>query len=524
MKNFRKKQTAAVLVITVLMFLFASCSLDHDIKQSDLISTDIAVEDISNKDEFCCVGAATVYSLDPFTDTSGYYDSIFAPLYDRLLCIDGNGNITPGLIESWNESEDGLSYSFKLKDKVYFSNGNPFTTEALKLAWEYAKTEFKISGYAKWSVISSIDCTDKLNMTVHLRKTDPQFIINVAQSAYVEPETFRRVGAEKYWNNPIGCGRYVLASRYPGKSITFYKNENYWADNSSNPSIITYVTADDAEARVKTFCEGKADMILDIPYEHINDVRSDVDVMLIRTAGTTELWLGTQCKESSPCSDIMLRRAISLCIDRSLIAVNIYGNGYPIYSSVPSYIFAKSDYSGNEFFRHDTESAREYLEKSSYDGETLKMIVPISKFGRVDEIVQTINAMLSSIGINTEIQMLEGAAYTSARGNGEYDLCLQSHRFVPYDIRWIWQQFVYNHGKYHYDNDAALKLITDAYHSKNLEECTENINKALEIMSYDCAPMIPISVFETNGAYRSQWTGINIYSDGRFDIENVIKK
>ncbi len=512
------------LLIAVAAIAVSACS--SDMQKQNTASEEISYQNNDNdrRDEFICIGYTDVNSLDPFNDTSEYYSSVFSPVFDKLLEIDENGNISGGLIEAWSESQDGLSYSFKLKHGVRFSNGRAFTTESLKTAWDYAREEYKLSGSGKWSVIDSIECSDELNMTVRLRKCDPQFILNVADSAYVEPETFNRVGAERYWNNPIGCGRYTYAVRYPGKSISFYRNENYWGDNSDNPKILTYKIVADGEARSEQFIDDTADMILNVPYEYIGEVRSDVDVTMLRTAGTTELWLGTQCKTSSPCEDVNLRRAISLCIDRSLIAVNIYGNGYPIYTTVPESVFEGYGYGSGEFYRHDIKLAREYLSKSSYDGETLRLIVPTAKFERVDEVVQTLNAMLSDIGIDVEIQMLEGAAFTAARGNGEYDLCIQSHRFRACDIKWMWQQFVYNHGKYHYSSREALDLITAAYHSSDIGTCSDYMNKALTIIAEDCGPIIPISVFETNGAYRSEWSGIRIYSDGQFDLSNVKKK
>ena len=523
MKSFTGKALAliAVMAVVAATAYYGNARDNNSNRIEDIDLDNSPVSDNKDKSEFVCVGAEDIYSLDPFNDTSEYHSSVFSPVFDRLLVLNADGTLSPGLIDEWKESKDGLSYEFRLKSGVTFSNGKPFTTKALSMAWEYAKKDFKLSGNARWSVIDSITCIDDLNMLVKLRKCDPQFLLNVADSAYVEPDTFERVGAEKYWSNPLGCGRYTFAAYYQGQSITFYRNRNYWGDNSSGPEVITYRIVTDGDERVDVFCDNSADMITSIPYDRINDVRADVDVKLFRTAGTEELWLGTQCKPTSPCSDINLRRAISLCIDRSLIAVNIYGNGYPQYSISPSYIFGKSDYYGFEFYKHDVDKAKEYLKNSSYDGEALKLIVPISRFDRVDELVQTLNAMLNNVGINVEIQMLEGAAFMSARGNGEYDLCLQSHRFTMCDVKWMWQQFVYNHGKYHYNNNTALKLITDAYHSPDMEKASDYMNEALALMADDCAPIIPIALFETNFAYRSQWTGIKTYSDGRFDISSI---
>ena len=524
MKNFIAKIITAVCITSVLGGCAASALTENvTTASSDVNAEQNGASEITDEgtDEFVCAGAYDIYSLDPFKDTSEQYGSVFAPVFDKLLNIDGNGNINPGLIESWECSPDGLSYSFRLKDGVSFSDGSRFTVDALSAAWKYAAEE---CNHQDWTVIDSIERVDDLNMIVHLRKSDPEFIVNVAESAYVEPESFAKLGPEIYWNNPIGCGRYVYAGRFQGRSISFSRNDSYWGDNSTSPSDLVYMPIADDEARADALLDGRADFITDIPYERLKDVRKKKDTITERTAGTTMLWIGTQCKPQSPCSDADLRKAISLCIDRSLIAVNVCGNGYPIYADAPSYIFGKADYDAGEYFLHDQDKAREYLEQSSYDGEALRFIVPTSRFERVDEIVQTLNAMLSDIGINVEIQMLEGAAYTAARGNGEYDLCLQSHRFTAYDAKWYWQQFVYNHGKYHYDNREALDRITAAYHAADIKSCSDNMNSALRLMAEDCAPMIPLLINETNCAYESEWTGIRMYPDGRFDIRNISRK
>ena len=137
-----------------------------------------------------------IQSTNQFNDNSIVNISIFGLLFDYLIEQDHQGSFSPGLIEKWTQSEDGLTYSFRLKQDVCFSDGHPFTTAALKTSWEYAGGDETLAAYSKWSNVAEITCEDDYNMEVTLKEPDATFLVNVAQSAYVDPVEFEKLGAE----------------------------------------------------------------------------------------------------------------------------------------------------------------------------------------------------------------------------------------------------------------------------------------------------------------------------------------
>lgn len=464
-----------------------------------------------------------IQSTNQFNDNSITNISIFGLLFDYLINQDHEGNYSPGLIEEWEVSDDGLVWDFSIREDVTFSDGTPFTVEAIKTGWEYAKEDSTLAAYSTWSNIDHIEVADDYNMTVTLIEPDATFLYNVATSAYVQPDLFEEQGADQYWENPQGCGPYTFVSWDPNNQLIFDRNENYWGENTSNVDRIIFKPVSEDITRVSALQTGEINLIMSVPYEQLSAIEGDSNLTMVQMEGSMALWLGVQCSEESICSDENFRRALSACIDRELIATAIYGNASPLYWGVPSFSLGYDEEEIGNYFQYNLDEAKKYVEQSGYNGETLTFICPTTWFPKVNEITQTLVAMFGEIGVNVELQLLEGAAYSTARGNGEYDLCLQNYRFGVNNTKWAWLQFVTNYGMYNYGNQEALDLLTSAYRTADEESSTSDFTAALKLMAEDCAPMLPLLTFETNGAYQNGWEGIQIYSDNQYDLRNVTK-
>lgn len=360
-------------------------------------------------------------------------------------------------------------------------------------------------------------------MEVTLKEPDATFLVNVAQSAYVDPVEFEELGAEEYWKNPLGCGKYVFKTWDPGNQLVFEKNERYSGENYSNVGKIIFKPISEDLTRVSALQTNEVNLIFAVPYEQLETVKTDSNLVIEQMAGSMSLWMGVQCAEPSPCADVHFRKALSACIDRALIASNIYGNATPLFWGAPSFSLGYDESQDGKYFQYDLAEAKQELAESGYTGEPLKFIVPTTWFPKVNEIVQTLVAMFGEVGINADVQLLEGAAYSQARSSGDYDICLQNYRFGVNNAMWYWLQFVFNYGKYNYNNQEALDLLTATYRATNETDSVNSLKQALTLMAEDCAPMIPLLVFETNGAYQKDWNGIKIFPDNNYDIRNVTK-
>ena len=503
MKHLRKLIPLFLSIVLVLSLLISTASAE------EVTFTFSQSEDIQ--------------STNQFNDNSVVNVSIFSLLFDCLVNQDHEGNYTPGLIDSWETSEDGKTWSFTLREDVCFSNGAPFTTAALATGWDYARGDSTLAAYSTWSIIDHIDIIDDYHMNVILTEPDATFLDNVSKSAYVEPNAFNELGAEEYWKQPLGCGKYTFVSWDPSNQLVFSRNEKYWGENTSNVTRIVFKPITEDITRVSALQTNEVNLIFAVPFEQIATISGNSDLVLEQMPGSMSLWIGTQCDPGSICSDPNFRKALSYSIDRELIAEGIYGNATALHWGAPSFSIGYVAEEEGKHFQYDLEKAAEYLAQSSYNGETIRMICPTTWFPKVNEIVQTLVAMFGDIGVNVDLQLLEGAAYAAARGSGEYDICLQNYRFAVNNARWYWLQFVFNYGKYNYANQEALDLMTATYHAANTELSKQNLESALKLMAEDYAPMLPLLVFETNGAYQKEWSGIKIYADNQYDLRDVTR-
>lgn len=511
------------LCLTLSVLLLIGCLAGCGSSDGTVTQTEAPAAAGAENVTFVFSQSEDIQSTNQFNDNSIVNISIFGLLFDYLIEQDHQGSFAPGLIEEWTQSEDGLTYSFRLKQDVCFSDGHPFTTAALKASWEYAGGDETLAAYSKWSNVAEITCGDDYNMEVTLKEPDATFLVNVAQSAYVDPVEFEELGAEEYWKNPLGCGKYVFKTWDPGNQLVFEKNERYSGENYSNVGKIIFKPISEDLTRVSALQTNEVNLIFAVPYEQLETVKADSNLVIEQMAGSMSLWMGVQCAEPSPCADVHFRKALSACIDRALIASNIYGNATPLFWGAPSFSLGYDESQNGKYFQYDLTEAKQELAESGYTGEPLKFIVPTTWFPKVNEIVQTLVAMFGEVGINADVQLLEGAAYSQARSSGDYDICLQNYRFGVNNAMWYWLQFVFNYGKYNYSNQEALDLLTATYRATNETDSVNSLKQALTLMAEDCAPMIPLLVFETNGAYQKGWDGIRIFPDNHYDIRDVTK-
>lgn len=520
-RHMMKRMVSMFLVMVFIVGMLAGCGGGQTQNSND--GEGAADNNAGEEVVFTFAQSEDIQSTNQFNDNSVINQSIFGLLFDYLINQDHQGEYTPGLIEKWSVSDDGLVWHFTTRKDVTFSDGTAFTVNDIKAGWEYAKSDETLASYSTWSNIDHIDVTDDQNMTVTLVEPDATFLANVATSAYVESSVFDAAKADEYWENPQGCGPYKFVSWDPSNQLVFERNTKYWGELDSNVTKIVFKPISEDITKVSALQTGEVNLILDVPYEQVDKVKNDSNLTYEEMDGSMSLWMGVQCSADSICSDENFRKALSCSLDRELIASGIYGNATPLYWGAPAFSLGYDEAEIGNYFQYDKDLAKDYLKKSGYNGESLKFICPTTWFGKVNEITQTIVSAFGEIGVNVELELLEGAAYATARGNGEYDICLQNYRFSVNNAKWYWLQFVNNYGKYNYSNQEALDLLTSAYRTADEEQSVADLKAGLKLMAEDYAPMLPLLVFATTASYQNEWEGIEIYADNQYDLREVTK-
>ena len=182
-------------------------------------------------------------------------------LHDALVRAYPGTNMGPALAESWQESEDGLTYEFKLRPNLTFHNGDPLTTEDVKFSFDRYQgagaTELK-------EKVASVEIVDPRTIRFHLKEIWPDFMSMYGSTAtaagLVVPKNYiEKVGDDGFKQKPIGAGPYKFVSTTPGIEVVLEAFDKYWR---KKPNIKTVVlrSVPDVDTRALMLKTGEADI------------------------------------------------------------------------------------------------------------------------------------------------------------------------------------------------------------------------------------------------------------------------
>ena len=391
--------------------------------------------------------------LDPTAGAAAAIDEIvYANIFEGLTRIGPDGSVLPALAESWEISEDGKTYTFKLHTGVKFHDGTDFDAEDVKFSLDRARADDSTNAQkALFAAIDTVEVVDPATVKVTLKQPQGSFLYNLGwgDAVIVAPES-----ADGNKEKPIGTGPFKFDSWAKGSSVTISKAEGYWgapvALDKAEFRIIP-----DAAAAVPALLSGDVQAFPNAPVgDALPQIQSDprFAVVIGSTEGETILSINNK---KAPFDKKEVRQAISYAIDRqAYIDGALNGLGTPIGSHFaphnPSYV----DLTGA--YPHDVAKAKELLKAAGFEGginATIKL--PPPAYARQGG--EIIAAQLREVGINLEIIPVEWADWLQqVFTDKNYDLTIVSHT-EPNDID------IYSRPGYYfqYENPEFNKVIEE---------------------------------------------------------------
>ncbi len=514
----KKRMLALLLAALMLVTLFAGCGGDTstDTTTGDT-STGDSTGDTTSADglvEFNIGLNQDLYAMNLGGADSGMEGIVFPLLYDYLIYRDADGNLVPRLWTSWEPSEDGLEWTITLREGVTFHNGEPFTSEAMKVTYEWFATDETLSIHPTWEKLQEVEIVDDLTCIFRFRELDALFLNNITKSgcfhmAYVEPKSFQELGVDAYFENPVGCGPYSFVSWDPGNELILERDPNYdYWDDSIKTNIDRYIISTISEdmTRVSSMRTGESDMIISIPYEQMETLQSTDGVKVEQIDGSTAYWIGIECGEGYVFNDPNLRQALSECLDRETIASSIYGLADPLHWLVPSYSTCYDEEAASQHYQYDLEHAKELVANSNYDGTPIRLIA-VNSFAKMTELSQAMVSMLQSVGFAVDLQMIEHSALNETRGSGQYDIFISNAAFERDASYWIQIQVVNDRGHFEFDYPEIKDLISEANQTLDDDIREEMMREACLQCAEVYGPIQPLFTMQTTLATKENVSG-----------------
>ena len=441
-------------------------------------------------------------TLDPalIVDVPG--GSLSAKLFNGLVRIGDDLAIKPDIAQSWSISGDGLTYTFRLRKGVIFSNRREVTAFDFKYSfervlspknkspntWVFAKL-LGADDYMKGrdDDVEGIKIIDDRILQMRLKRPFSPFLSLLATTAaHVVPhEEVERWGPD-FSTHPVGTGPFILKEWLPNREVRLEKRNDYFDKPAQIKGIIYRIIPEDLTAATE-FEAGNID-VLAVPVSEFSRYRKDPGKkdFITSVKALNTYYLGLNCSKP-PFDNINLRRAIAYSIDRKKILNTIYEQRGRLASGpLPDVM---RDWSITSPYKYNSRKARELVRREGMEGISVNFYVTADQ--EVIDLAEVIQSYIKDIGINVKIKQLEWSAYKEAVNKGEPEMFYLSWwADYPDPENFLFPLFhSSNHGpagnRTRYTNTAVDSLIETGQHTLDKEKRDSFYKKAEEIIVSD---------------------------------------
>ena len=361
-----------------------------------------------------------VKSFDPIAVTDNM--SIWTQLlvYDQLIRVAPSGDaLEPGLAERWDVSDDGMTYTFHLRD-ASFHDGSPVTADDVVFCLDRAVNSEGSQWAFIFSAVETMDAVDPKTVSIDLGTQWAPFEADLALfAASIFPRALFEAQGDELWQNPVGSGPFVFQSWNKGSEILLAKNPAYWVEGQPYLDELRFAILTDSNARMLQFQGGELDIATDAPFSQLEALKANPDVVVLQDAVARFDYIGIN-NTKAPFDDKTLRQAMNYAVNKDAILQNVlFGAGRPANTYLPLMSGHDDEVAG---YPYDLDKAKALVaESAAKDGFTAELRVRAGDPG-AGQIAQLVAADLAQIGGTVTITQLDPAAQTDRVHAVDYDI------------------------------------------------------------------------------------------------------
>ncbi|MCF8076201.1 MAG: ABC transporter substrate-binding protein [Desulfotignum sp.] len=343
-------------------------------------------------------------------------------------------DVEPQLAESWSISEDGLTWTFKLRHGVTFHDGEPFNAQAVYDSFARIIDEtHPLHGYGKWRYLSlslkpvtAINVVDDYTIQLVTKKPFAPLLNNLALwlCPILSPKAMHEY-KDQIGQHPVGTGPFKFVKWVKDDQIVFERNDDYWGDKAKVKQIVLK-SIPEPSARLMALQSGAVDIADDLDPDSIKLVEKNSDLTMIKRPSVNVGYLALNT-EKPYLKDPKVRIGLSHAIDKNTIIQAIF-QGMAIPAKNP---FAPSIWSYNDAIKpydYDPVKAKKMLQDAGFDftRELELWAMPVSRAYMPDPVktAELIQAYLSAVGVKAKIVRMDWGTYLKKTSNGEHDMCM----------------------------------------------------------------------------------------------------
>jgi len=289
-------------------------------------------------------------SLDPAAAADNFSFQVLQDLYEGLTVEAASGEVLPGVASSWSVNATGTEYTFHLRDNARWSNGQQVRAKEFVLAWQrllergrgsqvsddlrlIARAPEIIAGHLPPSALGAYAPSDDV-LVIELERPASYFPQMLTHSATfpIYSETSARSHSPETW---VSNGPYVLSSWLPGTRVELARNSNYWDKENVHIAKVEYQIASDQNSQLARYRAGQLDMTDIVPPSAIPWIHAEHPKELVVSPFLATAYFGLNLSTSIFASNLQLRKALAMAVDRKRIAAAQGFGQPPAYGFLP---------------------------------------------------------------------------------------------------------------------------------------------------------------------------------------------
>ncbi len=443
-------------------------------------------------------------------------------IYDQVIRVGPDGlSLEPGLAETWEVSDDGLIYTFNIREAT-FHDGTPVTAEDVAFCLSRAAFDEASSMTFFFSAVDNYEATDERTVVATLKDIWVPFEADLALfGASIYPQAAFEAQGEELWDAPIGSGPFMFDSWDRGSQIVLNKNPEYWDEGKPYLDQLTFKVLTDSNARMLQFQGGELDIVTDVPFNQIQPLSENPDYVVLPDDAAARIDYIALNLTKAPLDDKKLRQALNYAIDKDAIIQNVlFGAGVPATSYLPLMAGHDPESPGYPF---DLERAKQLVaESNSPDGFSFELLSGVGD-AVGNQVCQLVASQLAEIGGQVTVTQLEGAVstervtvtndYQASKGYYTTDIIdpSQLSTFAVLgddDFKAVWTN---------YDNPEANELIIAAQSETDPDARLEMYHQ-IQAIHLDDAPFIFLFYPTGRSATRSYVKNFHVLPTGNYRL------
>lgn len=417
---------------------------------------------------------------DPTVSTSQEIPRVvYNNVFEGLVRFDRTGAIVPGLAESWEVSDDALSWTFKIREGVRFHDGTDLQLSDIVAKFERARDPESGHTHSEYyEAIAEIVPDEGANtVTFVLSSPRSSLLFDLARPDSI---IYPAAKAETQRSEPVGTGPFRFAGYVEGSEVRLERNPDYYVEGIPYLDAVTFRIMSDPNSRFAALQSGDIDLIgVALQPEQFVQLQGNPELKGTEGTATTEITLAMN-NTREPFTDRRVREAVTRAIDKQAIVQGaMFGLGTVIGShmspSEPYYVDL------TETYPYDPERARELLAEAGYpDGFRVRFELP-EPYNIERRSGEVVAQQLAQVGIQVDLSVVEwGTWLQRIFTGGDYDMTIIGHS-EPRDINVYGNPDYY----YHYDNPRVRELLDEAEAARSDAEANEKYQEIARIIAED---------------------------------------